>query len=140
MRRACRGRTIRYKAMKVRKRNPAKKPISCLGEKNKNEQNVQVTTSRQIRWLKDTAPLVGTFPSSRTIPRINPILAMFDPIIFPSINPVELLRIAEREVNSSGDEVAMDTMVNPTATGGTPSLTATFALWSLNQSPPFMSR
>ena len=68
------------------------------------------------------------------------MLAIFDPIIFPSIKPGESLLIAEREVKSSGVEVAEDTMVNPTTTGGTPSLKATLVLWSLNQSPPLMSK
>jgi len=49
-------------------------------------------------------------------------LAMFDPMIFPKIRPGDPLFNAEMEVNNSGVEVAIDTTVNPTTTGGIPNL------------------
>jgi len=57
-------------------------------------------------------------------PRISPMFAMFDPIIFPKTKPVTLLLIAEIEVNNSGADVAIDTTVNPTRIGGMPRLVA----------------
>ena len=68
------------------------------------------------------------FPSRRAIPRIRPIFAILEPMMFPRTNPGESLRIADREVNNSGVEVAIDTMVNPTTTGGIPSWQAMFEL------------
>lgn len=94
----------------------------------RTRQNDNVIMSRQIRWDKETAFLVGMVPTRRAIPKIRPMLAMFEPIIFPRINPGELLLRAEIEVKSSGVEVAIETMVNPTTTGGTPRLNATFEL------------
>jgi hypothetical protein len=48
--------------------------------------------------------------------------------MFPSINPSALLRKAATEVNNSGAEVAIETMVNPTTTLGTPNPFAKFEL------------
>tara|TARA_B100002019_G_scaffold107448_1_gene92281 strand:+ start:162 stop:371 length:210 start_codon:yes stop_codon:yes gene_type:complete len=56
----------------------------------------------------------------KEIPSINPILAIFDPTIFPIINPCASLVIADIEVKSSGADVATETIVKPTTTLGTP--------------------
>ena len=66
---------------------------------------------------------------------MSPMLAMLEPMIFPIIIPVELFLIAAMEVNNSGAEVAIDTMVKPTTTLGTPNAFAKMELWSLNASP-----
>ena len=126
--------------MKQRKTVPAVNPISWFGEKSKNPQKLMVSPKRQILWLLETASFVGTVPMSRAIPKMRAILAMFEPIIFPRMSPGESLFRADIEVNNSGVEVAMDTMVSPTTTGGMPSWNARFALWSLNQSPPLIKR
>ena len=54
------------------------------------------------------------------IPRIRPIFAMLEPMTFPRIIPVELFLKAAMEVKSSGAEVAIDTIVRPITTLGTP--------------------
>ena len=60
-------------------------------------------------------------PNSNDIPNISPILAILDPVILPRTKPGESLLSAATDVKSSGVEVAIDAMVNPTTTGGTPS-------------------
>ena len=84
--------------------------------------------------------LVSTDLTMRASPRMSPMLAMLDPMMFPIINPCALLRIAAIEVNNSGAEVAMETMVKPTTTLGTPNAFAKMELWSLNASPPLVSK
>ena len=54
------------------------------------------------------------------MPKINPMFAIFEPIILPRINPVAPLLIAAIEVKSSGADVAIETTVNPTTTLGIP--------------------
>ena len=61
---------------------------------------------------------------SNEIPRINPMLATFEPVILPSTNPPALELMAAIEVNSSGADVATETIVSPIITGGTPSFSA----------------
>ena len=56
----------------------------------------------------------------REMPKIRPIFAIFDPIIFPRINPVAPLLTAEIDVNNSGADVAVETIVKPTTTLGIP--------------------
>ena len=73
------------------------------------------------------------------MPRINPIFAMFDPIIFPIIRPVALFRAAEIVVKSSGADVAKDTTVNPTKIFGKPSDVAKLAAASERQSPALIN-
>ena len=43
---------------------------------------------------------------------MSPIFAMFEPIIFPRIKPCAPLLTAAIDVNSSGAEVAIETMLN----------------------------
>ena len=59
-------------------------------------------------------------------PNMSPMFAIFDPIIFPKIKPFAPLFIAAIDVKSSGAEVAIDTMVNPTTTLGIPMAWAMF--------------
>ena len=75
-----------------------------------------------------------------TSPNIRLMLAMFEPIMLPRIKPSACPRIAAIEVNNSGAEVAMDIMVRPITTFGTPNASAMWELWSLRESPPFVSR
>ena len=65
------------------------------------------------------------------------MLATFEPIILPKTKPLAPELIAEIEVNSSGAEVATETMVSPTMTGGTPSFLAKIEQLSESKSPPF---
>ena len=90
-----------------------------------------VSNRRTMIWLFEMAPLVciGLINSAR--PRIRLMLAMFEPIMFPSIRPSACPLIAAMEVNNSGAEVAMDTMVRPMTTLGTPNASAMQELWSL---------
>ena len=106
--------------LKTRKIIPAVRPISCWAEKIKNPQNPTVTNPRQTLCDRGTAFWVGTDPISKAIPRINAILAMLDPMILPKIRPGDSLFKADMEVNNSGVEVAIDTTVKPTTTGGMP--------------------
>ncbi len=73
---------------------------------------------------------------SKEIPSMRAIFAMFDPIIFPNTKPDASDDIAAREVNSSGAEVAMETMVSPTTTDGIPNFFANEEQKSLSKSPP----
>ena len=107
--------------MNPRKRTPPKWPISLEGEKKRNKQKPVVTVHRQTRWANGTVSRVETSPKRRAMPRIRAILAIFEPIILPIIKPGESLFKADIEVNNSGVDVAIDTMVKPTTTGGTPS-------------------
>ena len=77
---------------------------------------------------------------SKDIPKIKPILAIFEPIILPKTKPPAPELIAEIEVKSSGDEVATETMVSPTMTGGTPSFPAKVEQLSERKSPPFTNK
>ena len=62
------------------------------------------------------------------IPRISPMFAILEPMIFPKINPCASLVTAAIEVKSSGAEVAIETTVNPTTTLGIPIACARFEL------------
>ena len=54
------------------------------------------------------------------------MFAMFDPMMFPRINPGAPLVIAAMEVKSSGADVAIETTVKPTTTLGIPTAWARF--------------
>ena len=82
-------------------------------------------------WLFEMAPLVCIGLINNASPNIRLILAMFEPIMFPSIRPSACPLMAAMEVNNSGVEVAMDTMVRPMTTLGTPNTSAMQELWSL---------
>ena len=77
---------------------------------------------------------------SSDIPNMSPILATFEPMIFPKTRPPAPELIADIEVNNSGAEVATDTMVRPTITGGTPSSLANVEQLSERKSPPLVKR
>ena len=61
---------------------------------------------------------------NKDIPNIKPMLATFEPVIFPITKPPALELIAAIEVKSSGAEVATETIVKPTIIGGIPSFSA----------------
>jgi hypothetical protein len=77
---------------------------------------------------------------NKDIPRMSPMLATLEPIIFPSTRPPAPDLIAEIEVNNSGAEVATDTIVRPTITGGTPSSRANTEQLSESKSPPLVKK
>ena len=60
------------------------------------------------------------------MPSISPMFAIFEPIMFPRIKPCAPLLTAAIQVNSSAAEVAIETIVNPTTTLGTPIDSAKF--------------
>ena len=68
------------------------------------------------------------------------VTAMFEPIMFPRIRPLELLLIAAIEVKSSGAEVAIDTTVSPITTLGIPKYVARSEQWSHSKSPPLIRK
>ena len=51
-------------------------------------------------------------------PRMSARLAMLEPMTFPTVMPGLPSRAARADAMISGAEVPMDTMVNPTMTGG----------------------
>lgn len=71
---------------------------------------------------------------------MSPMLATLEPMIFPSTRPPAPELIAEIEVNNSGAEVATDTIVRPTITGGTPSSLANTEQLSERKSPPLVKK
>ena len=75
-----------------------------------------------------TALVVSIGEIKSEIPKISPMFAMLEPIIFPKINPCAPLVTAAMEVKSSGAEVAIETMVKPTTTLGIPIACARFEL------------
>jgi hypothetical protein len=75
-------------------------------------------------WGTARVVLIGEIKSE--IPKMRPIFAMLDPMMFPRINPCAPLVIAAMEVKSSGAEVAIETTVKPTTTLGTPTACARF--------------
>ena len=75
-------------------------------------------------WGTARVVLIGEIKSE--IPKMRPIFAMLDPMIFPRINPCAPLVIAAIEVKSSGAEVAIETTVKPTTTLGIPTACARF--------------
>ena len=77
---------------------------------------------------------------SSDIPNMSPILATFEPMIFPKTRPPAPELIADIEVNNSGAEVDTETMVRPTMTGGTPSSLAKAEQLSERKSPPLVKR
>ena len=91
-------------------------------------------------WELETAFLVLIGEIKSEIPKISPIFAILEPIIFPNIKPFAPLVIAAIEVKSSGAEVAIETTVKPTTTLGTPRIFAKLEQWSLSKSPPFVRR
>ena len=83
-----------------------------------------VATAKRINWVGFTALYVLIGFKNKDIPKIKPILATFEPMIFPMTSPPAFELIAAIEVKSSGAEVATETIVNPTITGGIPSFSA----------------
>jgi hypothetical protein len=77
---------------------------------------------------------------SKDTPNMSPILATFEPMIFPKTRPLAPELIADIEVNNSGAEVATDTIVRPTITGGIPSSLAKAEQLSERKSPPLVKR
>ena len=77
---------------------------------------------------------------NKEIPNINPMLATFEPMIFPMTSPPAFELIAAIEVKSSGAEVATETIVNPTIMGGIPSFSAKIEQLSESQSPPLVKK
>ena len=75
-------------------------------------------------WGTARVVLIGEIKSE--IPKMRPIFAMLDPMMFPRINPCAPLVIAAMEVKSSGAEVAIETTVKPTTTLGIPTACARF--------------
>ena len=111
-----------------------------MGLKDRAKQNEIVSKRRMIIWLLEIAPFVSMGLIKSTSPNIRLMLAMFEPTMFPRIRPSACPRIAAIEVNNSGAEVATDIMVSPITRLGTPNVSAMCELWSLSQSPPFVSR
>ena len=77
-------------------------------------------------WDWGTARVVFIGEIKSEIPKMRPIFAMLDPMMFPRINPGDPLVIAAMEVKSSGAEVAIETTVKPTTTLGIPIACARF--------------
>ena len=77
---------------------------------------------------------------NKDIPRINPILATFEPVMFPSTKAPALDLIAEMEVKSSGADVATETIVSPTIIGGIPIFFAKIEQLSESKSPPLVKK
>jgi hypothetical protein len=75
-------------------------------------------------WGTARVVLIGEIKSE--IPKMRPMFAMLDPMMFPRINPGAPLVIAAMEVKSSGAEVAIETTVKPTTTLGIPTAWARF--------------
>lgn len=100
----------------------------CDGVRNKKTQKETVSRNRIVFCLFEIVFLVSMGFSISVRPRMRPMLAILEPIMFPSINPSALLRMAATEVNNSGAEVAIETMVKPTTTLGTPNPFAKFEL------------
>ena len=75
-------------------------------------------------WGTARVVLIGEIKSE--IPKMSPIFAMLDPMMFPRINPGAPLVIAAMEVKSSGADVAIETTVKPTTTLGIPTACARF--------------
>ena len=76
---------------------------------------------------------------SKDTPNMSPILATFEPMIFLKQATAPEL-IADIEVNNSRAEVATDTIVRPTITGGIPSSLAKAEQLSERKSPPLVKR
>ena len=104
--------------------NPAWKLSAEVWLKIMEELNPSVTKVSSTNWIGLTARWVLTGFRINDIPNIRPMLATFEPVILPKTKPLAPELIAEIEVNSSGAEVATETMVSPTMTGGTPSFLA----------------
>ena len=77
---------------------------------------------------------------NKDIPRINPILATFEPMMLPITKPPALDLIAEMEVKSSGADVANETIVSPTIIGGIPIFSAKIEQLSESKSPPLVKK
>ena len=72
--------------------------------------------------IAGTSLYIQLFFTSKTViieakPRINPILAMLDPIIFPIDIPMVFFNAAVRLTTNSGKEVPIETTLNPIMTG-----------------------
>ena len=76
---------------------------------------------------------------SAAMPRMSPMLAMFEPITFPKLRPVFSLRAAMMFSASSGALVPKATIVSPTISRGTPSRRASAPAPRTSVSPPAMS-
>ena len=126
--------------IKESRKLPANKFNELAGWKKRYPVNIKVRIRIMSLWLEETAFSESIGQIIKEIPKISPIFAMLDPIILPKTKPVAPLFIAEIDVNSSGADVAIETMVRPTTMLGTPNDFARFPQLSESRSPPFESK
>ena len=97
-----------------------------------------VTSNKKKLSLLNIFSFVSIVNNKVPIARINPMFAMLLPTMFPIINPDSFEIEAEIDVASSGNEVPIETRVNPMTNSLTPMCLASLAEFSTKKLAPLI--